>query len=622
MPRTARPLALAAALLALAALAAPARADFIVVANLNPRPVSFEISHPTVEGVPVQKYTVQAMENRVVPTGREPEIAFDLAGKLTRYRLDPYASYLFAEVEKKPIFQGIELVAALPAPADVPVKPAARPPVKVPVKVFADQFESRNRATWEKALTRRVADLSEVLEKQTGLALEVVGADDWQAEPQDDLFGAMREFERKAKPGPGVLALGFSAYRPTVAAAPADALWSAGRGPFGTHFVFRDGALRGDGDRQEVVLQEIGLWLGAARTKDPYSVMRLKLGDGAANRAGFFVQFDPVNLVVVNIWAKYRRAGKLQTWADISPTDRLRLEVLYKTLAQICPDDPISVEHLGVLERIRTKGVAAAGEGVNVPPKPRVVVPAAPLAPPADAKLAAATKTDGVRAVVAAVRERAKVLHEKPAADRLKGDPLTQDLVRTAAAAALTLDPAQQTPAFLTALGIALDDSTTLRNNPLTRDLCAAVESDAERKERTAALGTPTVLSRRDLCQHFAISAALTELFGAAAAETAGVSKELMDMAGTSGFSFIDLTADLAGVAFAGRVKNDPKKLAELAEAFAVGDYMPGTAKLREGLSPKRFAADFGSVADARFTAALDDIRTRVAASPGLKPAK
>ena len=138
MPRTVRPLALAAALLA---LAAPARADFLVVANLNPRPVSFEISHPTVEGVPVQKYTLQAMENRVVPTGREPEIAFDLAGKPTRYRLDPYASYLFAEVEKKPIFQGIELVAALPAPADVPVKPVARATVKVPVKVFADQFE-------------------------------------------------------------------------------------------------------------------------------------------------------------------------------------------------------------------------------------------------------------------------------------------------------------------------------------------------------------------------------------------------------------------------------------------------------------------------------------------------
>ena len=613
--------------LALSLLAAPLRAEFVVVANLGPRPVSFVVTHPTVEGVAAQKYTLLPTENRAVPTGREPEIALELAGRATRFRLDPYASYLFAEVEKKPIFQGIELVAALPAPADVPAKPPDRGAVAIPVKVYADQFESRNRATWEKALTRRVADLSEVLERQVGLTLEVVGADEWQAEPQDDLFGSMREFERKAKPGPGVLALGFSAYRAPVAPGapvppPGDAQLSAGRGPFGTHFVFRDAALRGDGDRLEVMLQEFGLWLGAAHTKDPYSAMRHKLGDGAANRAGFFVQFDPVNLVVVNIWAKYRRAGKLQTWADISEADRARLEVLYKTLAQICPDDQICVEHLGVLERIRTKGVAAAAEGVNVPPKPRVVAPANPLAPPADAKPPAASKADGVRKVVAAVRDRAKVLREKPAADRLRGDPLTQDLVRTAAAAALTLDPAHQTPAFLTALGIALDDSTTLRNNPLTRDLCRAAETDAERTERIAALGTPTVLSRRDLCQHFAISAALTELFGSAAAETAGITKELMDMNGTSGFSFIDLTADLAGVAFAGRVKNDPKKLAELAEAFAVGDYMPATANLREGLSPKRFATDYGNIADARFTAALDGLRMRVAACPGLKETK
>ena len=611
--------------LTLALLAAPLRAEFVVVANLGPRPVSFVVTHPTAEGVPAQKYTLQPTENRAVPAGREPEIAFNLAGVPTRYRLDPYASYLFAEVEKKPIFQGIELVAPLPGVADVPPKPPGRAAVKVPVKLFADQFESRNRATWEKALTKRVAELSAVLEKQVGLTLEVVGADEWQAEPQDDLVGALREFERKAKAGPGVLCLGFSSYKaPAVKGAaktaPGDGPLSAGRGPFGTHVLFRDNAVRSDAERQEVMLAEFGLWLGAARTKDPFSAMRLKLADGAASRAGFVVQFDPVNLAVVNLWAKYRRAGKPLAWADVSEPDRQRLEVLYKTLAQICPDDPVATEHLGVIERIRTKGVAAAMEGVAVPPKPRVVPPVAPLAPPADAKLTTASKADGVRKVVAAVRARAKVLQALPTADRPRGDLLTQDLVRAAASAARTLDAPQQSPAFLTALGIALDDSMTLRDNPLTRGLCVAAESDAERAERVAALGNPTVLSRRDLCQHFAISAALTELFGAKPAESAGVLKELADMAGPSGFSFIDLTADLAGVAFAGRVAANPTALAEVAAAFTVADYMPATAGLREGFSPKRFAADYGGVGDPRFAAAVDGIRQRVAACPGLKP--
>jgi hypothetical protein len=58
-------------------------------------------------------------------------------------------------------------------------------------------------------------------------------------------------------------------------------------------------------------------------------------------------------------------------------------------------------------------------------------------------------------------------------------------------------------PALPDALPIALDDSTILRNNPLVRSMVRSVESDAERKERIAALGSPTVRKRRDLCQHF-----------------------------------------------------------------------------------------------------------------------
>ena len=88
-------------------------------------------------------------------------------------------------------------------------------------------------------------------------------------------------------------------------------------------------------------------------------------------------------------------------------------------------------------------------------------------------------------------------------------------------------------------------------------------------------------------------------------------------MQGTSGFSFVDLTADLAGVAFARHIKSEPTAIEALARKFAVEQYMPATAGLREGLSPKRFEADYGSVGDKRFTDAVDAIRTRVAECPG-----
>src|SRR5262249_48731598 len=72
----------------------------------------------------------------------------------------------------------------------------------------------------------------------------------------------------------------------------------------------------------------------------------------------------------------------------------------------------------------------------------------------------------------------------------------------------------QGPPAFLTALGIALDDSTLVRDNRLLAGFYRRVESDEERKRRLAVLGSPTVRGRRDWCQHFAVSCMLTALAG------------------------------------------------------------------------------------------------------------
>jgi hypothetical protein len=190
-------------------------------------------------------------------------------------------------------------------------------------------------------------------------------------------------------------------------------------------------------------------------------------------------------------------------------------------------------------------------------------------------------------------------------------------LVRTAASVAATEEEETQPAALLIGLGVALDHSTTLRDNPLTRNFCRAVESDAERRERTAVLGSPTVRGRRDLCQHFVVSAALAELLSPAAAETAGLLKERLDMAGKSGFSFVDLAADLAGIAFARQVRSDPRMVARASVVFEVEGFVPDVAGLAEGLSKERFQADYGSETDPRFRKVLDDIRKRVHELPG-----
>src|SRR4051812_8184148 len=85
---------------------------------------------------------------------------------------------------------------------------------------------------------------------------------------------------------------------------------------------------------------------------------------------------------------------------------------------------------------------------------------------------------DAARVVVAAVREEALRNARRCPAARLRGDAMTDAYVRRAAAAARQLLPEQAVAGFLIGLGIALDDSTVLRNNPLTAELCRQAESD------------------------------------------------------------------------------------------------------------------------------------------------
>jgi hypothetical protein len=252
-------------------------------------------------------------------------------------------------------------------------------------------------------------------------------------------------------------------------------------------------------------------------------------------------------------------------------------------------------------------------------------------APPAAARDTAprdVSLAEGARAVVAAVVKAARHNARLPRPTdpgtrppyRLGGDELTVHYVRAAAAAARRLPPRRAAGAFLVGLGLGLDDSEILRGNPLTAGLCRQVESDAERKARLGVLGLPTMQGRRDWAQHFVVSCALTEVVGPDLAEAAGLLKEQLDMRpGGSGFSFADLSADLAGVAFANRVRRGEVSLDTLATRFVLPDYLPGAGRLREGLSAEQFAREYGTVDDPRFRAELKALRQRVQALPGHK---
>jgi hypothetical protein len=241
---------------------------------------------------------------------------------------------------------------------------------------------------------------------------------------------------------------------------------------------------------------------------------------------------------------------------------------------------------------------------------------AAPAEPPARGKAGALVAN--TKAVVAAVVEAAR--RNRNAEAPRKGDELTAYYFRAAAAAARKLPADEAAPAYLFGLGVALDTADMLRTNILTRRIWQRVESDRERAARLAVLGTPTVHGRHDLCQHFVVSCALAAVGGPEAAEAAGLLKEVLDSRpGGSGFSFADLSADMAGVAFARQLLASPALLERVERSFNVADYALPPTGLVEGLSEAEFVRRYGSTDDERFRKAQEALHQRVLALPGYK---
>ena len=226
-----------------------------------------------------------------------------------------------------------------------------------------------------------------------------------------------------------------------------------------------------------------------------------------------------------------------------------------------------------------------------------------------------------VRRVVAAI-VRAAEENAARGNGALKGDALADYYIRRAAAAAQAERVSAR--AFLIGLGVGLDHTDVLRSNPVTRPYLTDIESSAERKRRLRVLGKASMHGREDWVLHFAISAALTAHSGAEMAEQIGIFKELLDALGTSGFSFADLAADYAGIAFAGRLldnaEESPRRLRELAEKFEGEKHLPpGIKKLEDGLPWERFVKDYGGPRDPRFRKACEKVRRDVLECPALQ---
>ncbi len=131
------------------------------------------------------------------------------------------------------------------------------------------------------------------------------------------------------------------------------------------------------------------------------------------------------------------------------------------------------------------------------------------------------------------------------------------------------------------------------------------------------------IYKRTDLAQHFIASATLTSLGSSYLANLMGIKKEIKDAdidKGGSGFSFIDLAADRAGMYFGKMATSSPDNARTMQRVMSnIKDYtafMPDVRDLPEQIDRKSLVKQYPSVDSAAAQEILQRIDLRIKASP------
>ena len=448
---------------------------------------------------------------------------------------------------------------------------------------------------WEKRLRRRVKEASDILERHCLVRLKVIEAGTWESDPkQTKLADLLKDFRDKTAPGKARLVIGFTALR---VGDDEDAALGCTPGPLHTHILIRELKPRTESERLEVLVHELGHFLGACHSPENDSVMRPKLGDGRANLRAFRIGFDPLNALVMSLVAQELAHRPVRGLEELSPATRQRLLEIFATLARTAPDEPAAAHAIRLLG-------GTPPESLSVRSLPSGVL-------------------EEARGVVTAITAAAKSNQQRPesgAPRRLSGDALLEHYCRVAAAECRGLPAEQAATAYVLGLAVALDRAGLLRAMDLRGLDWKKIETEGERTQRLKVLGEPTMHGRPALLRSFVVSAAVLMLVEGQVVSPAGIQEELLLVQGGDRFRFDDLAASLAGITFATQLDASPTLLDELATSFRVADYALSPKDLPDSLDREEFARKYGSTTDERFLEQQDALRKRLLALPGYQP--
>lgn len=346
-----------------------AGAGVVVVANRTPGEVTLVLWAETSPAT-----SRRLAPGQVAPIAAETELGVALGSgrSARRYRLSPGGVYCVLRRDEQ-----IDLQTILPprrgargtenqperpertegphrplsgAPPDDLIAPPAEQPGVISVKLLVDDEEPAVRAAWEKRLRERLAAASAVLERHTPVRFEAVAFGTWETtDAQFDFVRTLGEFERRVDPAPARLAIGFSSQYRVVSGR---THMGGTRGPLSTHILIREWSQHvGWNERVEILVHELGHFLGAAHSPEPDSVMRPMLGDRQSNARQFAIRFDPLNtLIVYRMGEQLRRQPRLLP-ADLPSDVVADLAAAYEALSRAAPGDPSARQQANWLRR-------------------------------------------------------------------------------------------------------------------------------------------------------------------------------------------------------------------------------------------------------------------------------
>ncbi|MCK5335557.1 MAG: hypothetical protein KAQ67_05315 [Gammaproteobacteria bacterium] len=124
-----------------------------------------------------------------------------------------------------------------------------------------------------------------------------------------------------------------------------------------------------------------------------------------------------------------------------------------------------------------------------------------------------------------------------------------------------------------------------------------------------------TLKGRNDLAQHYLVSSGINAVSNTAWSNAIGLKKELKDSDGGSGFSFVDLMADIAGNKLAETAFSPSRASAlqlKLKQLNSENDILGDISGLQEGLSATEFRMEFGNTSSEEYVRIVREIRRRL----------